>query len=391
MLGKLYSVRASAWSVLILLAALTAVSAVARAAGFIPTKVFMYVVQPAAALAIAGVTYTFARHRRPIAGQVEGRAFLVGNVFAIWFILYFLSGLVLTYVHNSLFTGAKGILLNLWQFGAVAAAVECSRYGLMKLAGRRNMLWFGFVLSCVLAVMQMNFGQLQHVHGPADIIQLSIADFVPSIFSSFVLTYLAITSGLAAQLIYRLGLVAATVLPPILPKFDWYLQGISLMLLAVVIYVVLDRNAQADVQYPYRRRNPRRAFDVLWIAGIIALACFMIGVFNYRPYAIPSGSMAPVYSRGAMVVVQKVHSPMDVRIGDIVQYKTTSKLVTHRVIAIDAAADGSGERVFTVKGDNNPAPDAPVTADKVVGIVRAHVPYAGYPTVWLMELSKGGR
>lgn len=390
MLPKLYSIRASAWSILALLTVLATVSAIARSSGFIPTKVFMYGVQPAAALAIAGVVYACARNRRPAANIASGRTLLVGGVVVAWLVLYFLSGLVTTYVHNSLFTNAKGLGINLWQFGVTAAAIEYARYSLMGLVSRRNMLWFGFVLSCVLAVQQMDFGQLGHVRDLAELIQLGIADFVPSIFTSFTLTYLAITSGLAAQFIYRLGLVAVTVLLPIIPKFDWYLQGISLILLAVIIYVVVDRQTQADVRHPYRQRHPRRAFEVLWVGVMLVLVCFMTGMFNYRPYSIPTNSMLPTYGSGAMVVVQKIHNPMSVKVGDIVQYATTSKMITHRVIAIEPVADGSGERAFTIKGDNNPSPDVPVKQSQIVGIVRAHVPYLGYPTVWLMGLSRGG-
>jgi len=389
MLTKLYSIRPAAWSILGLLVVLAIVSATVRATG--APNVFMYVVQPMAALAVAGLAYALAGHHHPIVSSGKGRTFLVASVFIIWLVVYFLAGLISTYVRNTLFTDAKGIAINLWQFGMVAAAIEYSRYALMKLTTRRNMLWFGFVLSCVLAVQQMNLGQLQHIKDAVDFIQLGVADFVPAIFSSFVLTYLAITSGLGAQLIYRLGLVGVSVLLPIIPKFDWYMQGISLVLLAVIIYVVVDRSTLASVQHPHRRVNRRRPFDVLWIGGIIVLVCFMVGVFNYRPYAIPSGSMVPTYSRGAMVVVQKINKHMDIKVGDIVQYQATTELVTHRVVAIDAAADGSGNKVYTVKGDNNPTPDAPVDQDKVVGVVRAHVPLMGYPTVWLMELSKGGR
>ena len=391
MLAKLYSIRASAWSILVLLVILAAVSAVARGIGLIPDKVFMYGVQPAAALAIAGVVYACARHRRPATSVPAGRTLLVSSVVIVWLVLYFLSGLVTTYVHNSLFTDVKGIAINLWQFALVAAAIEYSRYSLMKLIGRRNVLWFGFVLSIVLAVQQMNFGQLQHVQDVAELIQLGVADFIPAILASFTLTYLAITSGLATQLIYRLGLVAIVVLTPIIPNYDWYLQGISLILLAVIIYAVVDRDAQANVRHPYRQRNPRRAFDVLWFAGTLALVGFMTGMFSYRPYAIPTNSMLPTYGSGTMAVVQKVNDPMDVKVGDIVQYKTTSVLITHRAIAIEPSADGSGERVYILKGDNNPSPDKPIKQSQIVGVVRADVPYVGYPTVWLMELAKGVR
>ncbi len=124
---------------------------------------------------------------------------------------------------------------------------------------------------------------------------------------------------------------------------------------------------------------------------LVVLAMFMTGFFTYKPDVIMSNSMKPVFSRGSIVIVQKLHDPMDVSIGDIVQYKREDILITHRVVAIDAAADGSGQRVFTTKGDNNPSKDRLVAQSQLVGIVRSQVPLIGYPSVWLQELSKGTR
>src|SRR5687767_1239904 len=101
MLNKLYSIRPAVWSILTLLAVFSVASAVVRSTGFIPAKVFMYVVQPVTVLAIAGVAYYFASRMRPIAGVEPARAYLVGGVVAIWLVLYFLGGLITTYVHNS--------------------------------------------------------------------------------------------------------------------------------------------------------------------------------------------------------------------------------------------------------------------------------------------------
>ena len=120
---------------------------------------------------------------------------------------------------------------------------------------------------------------------------------------------------------------------------------------------------------------------------MIALISFMTGAFSYRPQVIMSNSMKPVYERGAVVIVQKAN-PMDVQVGDIVQYEATGHSITHRVIAIDLTSDGSGKRVFLMQGDNSPSPDMPVQADQIVGIVRAQVPYVGYPSVWLKEFAK---
>jgi len=95
----------------------------------------------------------------------------------------------------------------------------------------------------------------------------------------------------------------------------------------------------------------------------------------------------PVFSRGSMVIVEKI-SAMDVKVGDIIQYKAPDKMITHRIIQIDLADDGSGERIFITKGDNNPSADEPVKPVQIIGVIRAEIPYIGYPTVWLKEMMK---
>jgi len=314
----------------------------------------------------------------------------VGSVLAVWFVLYFLSGLITTYVHNSLFAGAKSILINVWAFGVVALAIEYSRHRLMLIVGRRNIVWFGVIVALVLAAQQVNFSLLATTHGTVDIIKLAFSDMVPAVAASFLLTYLAIVGSLPAQLVYHMGLVACLILPPILPKYDWYLQGISLVLLAFSVFMALDRTRQDRVDTaapPPRRSRPQLALDMMSVLSLLFLALFMTGFFTYKPAAIASNSMKPVFSRGSIVIVQKIHSPLDVKVGDIVQYTRQDKKITHRVIAIDAAADGSGKRVFTTKGDNNPSDDPLVAASQINGIVRSQIPFIGYPTVWLTGLS----
>jgi signal peptidase len=307
-------------------------------------------------------------------------------------VLYFLSGLLTTYVHNSLVGSLRSIVVNLWVFGMVAFAVEYARHAVMLLVNRRNLIWFGVVVATVLAVQQMNFGLIPQVHGLDDFVKLCISDFIPALLASFLLTYLAITAGFPAMLVYRLGLVATLILPPIVPKYDWYLQGVSMILLTVAVYIAVDRARQTS-EAPQRRsrHHPQRAYDIMWMAVMLCLVLFMLGAFTYKPAAIASNSMKPVFSRGSIVIVQKLHDPMDVRIGDIVQYKRKETMITHRVVAIDASADGSGKRVFIFKGDNNQSADPVVAQSQLVGIVRAKIPLIGYPTIWLQETAKHSR
>ena len=72
--------------------------------------------------------------------------------------------------------------------------------------------------------------------------------------------------------------------------------------------------------------------------------------FDARPLTVLSGSMEPTLQTGDVVVAKRVE-PGDVRIGDVVTYRSpTGRLVTHRVRALHQ----TGERfVFVTKGDAN--------------------------------------
>lgn len=394
MLAKFHAVRLPAWGLLGAMVLLAVTSAIARSTGAIPSKLFLYAIQPAMAMAVFGLALYITRDLQDRVHHRGDKAFLIGSVLAVWFVLYFLSGLITTYVHNSLVTNPRGVMINLWSFAVVAYAIEYARHGIMLLVGRRNVVWFGAIVAVVLAIQQMNFGLIPVTHGLDAFVKLGISDFAPAIFSSFLLTYLAISGGLPAMLVYRLGLVAATILPPIIPKYDWYLQGVSLILLTVTSYVALDRTRQDRQPSPSQRRHrhhPQRAYDVMTVMLLLFLAMFMTGFFTYKPAAIVSNSMKQVFGRGSIVIIQKNRDPADVHVGDIVQYRRSDKMITHRVVAIDAAADGSGKIVFTTKGDNNPSNDRPVAASQLVGIVRSQVPFIGYPTVWLQEILRSGR
>lgn len=390
MFGKLRRVRPAAWCLLGLVAALSTFSILTVTKQIIPSAVTLYAVQPTAAVIIAAIAHMLTRGRRSQVRHAKDKAIVIGSIMAIWFVAYFATGVFLTYVHNALFSTPLGLLLNIIGFGVTAAAVEYTRHCTLILAGRRNAVWFGVLVTIIFAIQQVNLSGLATAPTAEDFVKLIISNVIPSFISSALLTYLALTSGLPAMLTYRLGLVAMTILPPITPKVDWYLVGVSSILLAIIVYLVTDKTQQTGRQ-PRTRRHINRAIEITWLCAIIALTLFMSGFFAYKPSAIMSNSMVPVFSRGSMVIVQRVGNIMDISIGDIIQYETRGITVTHRVIAINQASDGSGSRVFTTKGDNNPSRDMPVAESHVHGVVRAQIPYIGYPTVWLRELTVGNQ
>lgn len=386
MIRRLRAVPLRLWAVVVFMMSLPIISIIGFVGGGIAPTVSNYIVQPALAIAGAGLAYVLLGRGKNRARHQTEKALMVAAVVALWFVVYFLSGLILTFVRNSLVTGVWPVVANVAAFGVTALAVEYVRYLLVANVGRRLVVPFGIVVAVLFAFIIMPINQLTTISSIEVAIKVFTASIVPAFASSLLLTYLAIAAGLPSMLTFRLGVVAIGLLPPIIPNFDWYLIGISSLILVVAVYLVVDSMLQEQTTRTNRHyRIMRRSSNAMYVLVLIALVSFMTGVFSYRPIAIVSNSMQPVYGRGSIAVIQRVDESMDIEVGDIVQYQTEGKTITHRVVAVDAASDGSGNRVYTTKGDNSPSRDPIISRQQIVGVVRAQIPYIGYPTVWLRE------
>jgi signal peptidase I len=117
----------------------------------------------------------------------------------------------------------------------------------------------------------------------------------------------------------------------------------------------------------------------LWfVAGCLAVTIIPM-LFGWRPYVIQSGSMQPRIKVGDIVIASPNHDPK-ILLGHVTVFHDPDfpdRMKTHRVIKINK--DG---RLVT-KGDANPTADSqPVRLDRVVGIGRLMVRWAGLPLVW---------
>lgn len=124
-----------------------------------------------------------------------------------------------------------------------------------------------------------------------------------------------------------------------------------------------------------------RVISWLVVAGVTALvgaAVVVPRLSGATPYTVLTGSMAPSYPPGTLVVVRPVDIA-DVRPGDVVTFQVESgrrTVATHRVIGIGWNADG--EKVLRTKGDANEAADAtPVRGVQLRGEVWYSLPWIG--------------
>jgi signal peptidase len=101
---------------------------------------------------------------------------------------------------------------------------------------------------------------------------------------------------------------------------------------------------------------------------------------GYRAYAVQTGSMTPTYPTGALVIDRPADG-VTPRIGEVITFRTSTGLVTHRVHGI--TADG-----IQTKGDANRTPDAwPAQRKHVMGVVIWGAAHLGYVLVFFQQQS----
>jgi len=133
-------------------------------------------------------------------------------------------------------------------------------------------------------------------------------------------------------------------------------------------------------------RRARRAVVVASLAAVCAALLAVVVVpllLGWVPLTVLSGAMEPTVPAGSQVVVELLEGEDDAAglgVGDVVTFMPRpddATLVTHRIVGI--SSDGGGNLAFTTRGDANAVPDeGEITHVQLRGLVRYHVPYAGY-------------
>ncbi len=112
---------------------------------------------------------------------------------------------------------------------------------------------------------------------------------------------------------------------------------------------------------------------------LVATTVVALRLTGTQTYTVMSGSMVPAIPLGSLVIARP-SDPATVQVGDVLTYQLPDRLVTHRVVAVEAGANG---RSFTTKGDANPIEDPDkLRFLKAVGMVQGTVPGLGYAVVY---------
>jgi signal peptidase I len=114
-------------------------------------------------------------------------------------------------------------------------------------------------------------------------------------------------------------------------------------------------------------------FLVLWVYGAVVPNGF------YRVLTIDSGSMTPTLGVADLIVITP--PPKEISVGTVVSMAVDRELVTHRLVGYDSNG------IPITKGDANEIVDNFAGQEvKIVGVMRLHIPWLGYPIKYLRYL-----
>ncbi len=113
-------------------------------------------------------------------------------------------------------------------------------------------------------------------------------------------------------------------------------------------------------------------------------------IAGYMIFRVSSGSMQPELNVGDVILSKEISDIYELKIGDVVSYKSASgetegKIITHKVVK--TAYNNGGVDYIVTRGVANLEDDAPVSSDRIVGVMQFKIPllnelYSFFLTPW---------
>ena len=209
---------------------------------------------------------------------------------------------------------------------------------------------------------------------------------IPTISIQAVCSYLTYKVSYKPSIILNISISLYQYLLPIIPNIGNYLYAVANTALPYIIYFSTSRlNQYKDKINMYKNTLLRKLLYVPIIIIIVILVLLVSGISNDTIIAVGSGSMSPTYDRGDAVIYQKTKID-DIKIGEILAFKKSNKVITHRIVNIEK----NNKYIIYTKGDANKNIDSrTVNEQEVLGIVKYRIKYLGYPTLWFNEIING--
>ncbi len=237
------------------------------------------------------------------------------------------------------------------------------------------------VLNIIIEINGKNFSDREMVFIFTSVI------IIPVISREVLCSYLTYNVSYIPSLLFKSIIILYEFVLPIIPNLGNYLYSVFNLILVYCIFYFSNRIIMyAEKSNKYSRKVTKGIIYIPILAILLVIVVLVSGFLKYKMIAVGSNSMLPTYEKGDAIVYEKVNVD-DLKIGDIIAFKQSDVVITHRIVSIRK----NNTYVFKTKGDNNNAIDYfDVQGYNVLGKVIYKVKYIGYPTIWINDFFKRG-
>jgi signal peptidase len=290
---------------------------------------------------------------------------------------------------------ASGISNNIFNMLPPLIVRELVRSYTINTYCKKNNKVFFYLLSIILVVFDFNWNSINTVEDLKTFTSFLAEDIAPPFCESILLSNLALYGGASATLVFVVLSFVFHWIIPILPVLNWLSEGvIGTVIPLLEVSTIL--NKYKPINYHLRKKdlNTKEVINMgITMTFSVLLIWFVVGVFPIYPSVIATGSMEPLIYPGDIILIDKVQNESDIlnlKIGDVIQFKRDDIVITHRILEIQKDKDGNIS--FHTKGDNNTGDDTrEVLPQDIKGTLLKVVPKLGYPTLWIKERQKLNR
>lgn len=303
-----------------------------------------------------------------------------------YYIAYFSLGFFYGYSNNPYSQQTTAILENIIFMIGLILLQEYIRY---KLLNYKKNIFIYIIVTLFFVLFSVEILNIPYYFRNAEAgLEYVFGELVILIIYSCISTYLALRGGIKLLLTYAIISKIGIIFMPIIPKLNWFVECVLELVTALIIFLVVRylntyRNKNVEKR-EIVKLNPFKMLPIIIVLTIFTL--FVAGVLPYRPVAVMSNSMVPVFSRGDIIIIKSINQE-DIKYleeGQIIEYKVPSgSSVVHRIQRINTIGDSLN---FITKGDNNISADTEkVQENQIKGVVTMTIPYIGFPSVYFSQ------
>ncbi len=297
--------------------------------------------------------------------------------------IYFYLGFILGFSNNPYSNDILPLLKNIIIQIFPIISIEMVRYIVVN-RNRDNKLII-ISTTILLILVQIKYNTLIDLYlNREELFKYVCSEFIPMIFYNILCTYLTLKNGYLFSLIYRILNILPILILPILPDLDWFTTGSLKIISPLVVYFIFKFSEKEDIRERKQNAYTKLSY-LLTFAFCITLICFMTGMFKYEPISILSNSMKPTYSRGDVIIFEKLNNNelVNIKKGQIIIYTIGGKNIAHRVVNV---IKQNNSVAYQTKGDNNNVPDMNlVQTEQIQGVYVFQIKYLGFPSIWLYD------